>query len=80
MEMFLLNAKEKVQKKELPMEKNQVVGYLSSQVISNLALYIFQGSSTSVLHEENSECKVYTRGLPHKPEMVVRDERYGVCP
>ncbi|KAH0915404.1 hypothetical protein HID58_029850 [Brassica napus] len=20
------------------------------------------------------------RGLPHKPEMVVRDERYGVCP
>ena len=80
MDMFLLNAKEKVQKKELPMQKNQVVGYLSSQVISNLALSIFQGSSTSVLDEENSECKVYTRGLPDKPEMVVRDERYGVCP
>ncbi|EOA18225.1 hypothetical protein CARUB_v10006714mg [Capsella rubella] len=63
MEMFLLNAKEELQKKELqanpPMSSNETSGYqLSPQEFSNLASSIFQESSTSVLQEEYTEFEV----------------------
>ncbi|KAG7540742.1 hypothetical protein ISN45_Aa07g009090 [Arabidopsis thaliana x Arabidopsis arenosa] len=131
MEMFLLNAKEELHKKELQanpsMSSNEASGYqFSPQEFSNLASSIFQESSSSVLQEEYTEFEVskpedHHRGtdchsklqaevgrLPldekaedrhtkhqiqrqcilkdnevtksHIPEMVVSDERYGVCP
>ncbi|KAG7618067.1 Protein POLAR LOCALIZATION DURING ASYMMETRIC DIVISION AND REDISTRIBUTION [Arabidopsis thaliana] len=127
MEMFLLNAKEQLQKKDTPMSSNEASGFqFSPQEFSNLASSIFQESSSSVLQEEYTEFEVsepedYRRGtdcnsklqaevgrLPlgekaedrqtkhqiqrqcklkdnevtksHIPEMVVSDERYGVCP
>lgn len=60
MEMFLLHAKEELQKKEdPPLSSNEPSCYqFSPQDISNLASSIFQESSTSVLQEENTECEV----------------------
>lgn len=97
MEMLLLNAKEELQKndayaKEAARGGNQ----FSPQVISNLASSIFEGSSTSVLQEENSECEVSKPEDRHTKDQIQRqhklkdkenhvpemvtDERYGVCP
>ncbi|XP_010437989.1 PREDICTED: protein POLAR LOCALIZATION DURING ASYMMETRIC DIVISION AND REDISTRIBUTION-like [Camelina sativa] len=119
MEMFLLNAKEELQKKEVeanpPMSSNEASGYqFSPQEFSNLASSIFHESSTSVLLQEEytefevSKLQAEVGRLPldekaedrhpkyqiqrqrkleenevtksHIPEMVVTDERNGVCP
>ncbi|XP_010447545.1 PREDICTED: protein POLAR LOCALIZATION DURING ASYMMETRIC DIVISION AND REDISTRIBUTION-like isoform X1 [Camelina sativa] len=125
MEMFLLNAKEELQKKEVeanpPMSSNEASGYqFSPQEFSNLASSIFQESSTSILLQEeytefevskpdrSSKLQAEVGRLPlddkaedrytkyqiqrqrkleenevtksHIPEMVVADERSGVCP
>ncbi|XP_010447546.1 PREDICTED: protein POLAR LOCALIZATION DURING ASYMMETRIC DIVISION AND REDISTRIBUTION-like isoform X2 [Camelina sativa] len=99
MEMFLLNAKEELQKKEVeanpPMSSNEASGYqFSPQEFSNLASSIFQESSTSILlQEEYTEFEVSKPDRSsklqaeenevtksHIPEMVVADERSGVCP
>ncbi|CAL9227645.1 unnamed protein product [Arabidopsis halleri] len=63
MEMFLLNAKEELHKKELQanpsMSSNEASGYqFSPQEFSNLASSIFQESSSSVLQEEYTEFEV----------------------
>jgi len=68
MEMFLLNAKEQLQKKDTPMSSNEASGFqFSPQEFSNLASSIFQESSSSVLQEEYTEFEVsepedYRRG------------------
>lgn len=63
MEMFLLNAKQELQENPPTSSNSNNDAYakeasdyqFSPQVISNLASSIFQGSSTSVLQEENTE-------------------------
>ncbi|XP_024004442.1 protein POLAR LOCALIZATION DURING ASYMMETRIC DIVISION AND REDISTRIBUTION isoform X2 [Eutrema salsugineum] len=88
MEKFLLNAKEELQKRELqenpPLSSNDEYEIepsgkeFSPQVISNLASSIFQGSSTSVLQDENTECEVskpedYHRGTERNPKLQAED-------
>ncbi|CAN8326835.1 unnamed protein product [Cochlearia groenlandica] len=65
MEMFLLNAKEELQKKEvhetpaMSLDQAEPTGHqFSPQVIWNLASSIFEGSSTSDLQEGYTECEV----------------------
>ncbi|CAA7051786.1 unnamed protein product [Microthlaspi erraticum] len=82
MEMFLLNAKQELQKKVL--QENPPVSsssnndayakeasdyQFSPQVISNLASSIFEGSSTSVLQEEVSKPEDYHGGTDHNPKL-----------
>lgn len=84
MEMFLLNAKEDLQKKELqanpPMSSNEASGYqFSPQEFSNLASSIFQESSTSVLQEEYTEFEVskpedHHRGTYHNSKLQAEVE------
>lgn len=72
MDMFLLNAKQEQELQENPPTSSnsnndayakEASDYqFSPQVISNLASSIFEGSSTSVLQEENTE------GVVSKPE------------
>lgn len=79
MEMLLLNAKEELQKndayaKEAARGGNQ----FSPQVISNLASSIFEGSSTSVLQEENSECEVSKPEDRHTKDQIQRQHKLKV--
>ncbi|KAJ0262918.1 Protein POLAR LOCALIZATION DURING ASYMMETRIC DIVISION AND REDISTRIBUTION [Hirschfeldia incana] len=96
MEMLLQNAKEELQKNDAYAKEAKGGNQFSPQVISNLASSIFEGSSTSVLQEENSEYEVSKpedchRGTDRNAKLqaednenhvpeMVPDERYGVCP